>query len=149
MLSVSHLETVKSKGQRQISCTQSTQDLRKQTSTFTRIGKVLIRKLIGSWSRWEEVAEMLTDSIKRFLFGEWIGVRVLRLRKCLHSLADTNCFWGLTCFSKLLSSCAFIFFQFNTFHESCIFKHHKKLMSFFQTVFSPLWTHFVLGLHTF
>lgn len=64
--------------------------------------------------------------IKKFLLGGWIGVRVLRLRKCLHSLADTNFFWGLPCFSKLLSSCAFILFQFNTFHESCIFKHHFK-----------------------
>lgn len=30
--------------------------------------------------------------IKRFLLGGWIGVQVLRLRKCLHSLADTNYF---------------------------------------------------------
>lgn len=106
------------------------QGLRIQGTALTRKGKVLIRKLIGSWSQWEEVAEMLAIIIKRFLLGEWIGVRVLRLRKCLHSLADTNYFWGLSCFSKLLSSCAFIFFQCNTFHESCIFKHHKKKKKF-------------------
>lgn len=102
------------------------QDLRMQGPTFIRKGKVLIRKLISSWSLWKGVAEMLAIIIKRFPLGGWIDVRVLRLRKCLHSLADTNYFWGLPCFSKLLSSCAFIFFQCNTFHESCIFKHNKK-----------------------
>lgn len=109
----------------------SIHDLRMQRTTFTRKGKVLIRKLIGSWSQWEEVAEMSAIIMKRFLLGGWIGVRVLRLRKCLHSLADTNYFWGLPYFSKLLPSCAFIFFQFNSFHESCIFKHHKSCSCLF------------------